>query len=360
MRRIALTVLGVLEFAVAVVVVVLALQLPGQVAVDRGFDNIRNVTTGAASEVQLLREQLQELREHDFTRAARQLRTNAHAVATTLQDSRLDFRTIEALSTALGDVARGIEGWATTLDVERVKKLGDAMATAADFLERNVVESAAKAADNLEDSLTTLEKDALRLAELLKKAPPDLKALQDIHDGLARFDAGLEALGRVMKFERLGAMRDGFSGMETSLSTTAGEVDKLSGFTYPVVKLNGFRPPEVEMKPFWGEGPKIAEGLRKAVTGVKAANKQLEELDKELPALRTSLDASRKAIAGTRQSLGASLKQRSEVEKLLKSVPDQTAELAEKLPAIGRSFAQMLRKTDSLRDAAIALRQVRK
>ena len=66
-----------------------------------------------------------------------------------------------------------------------------------------------------------LEKDATRLATLLRQAPPDLKAAKTIHDGLGSFDAGLDKLGDFFKVERIDAMKEGLAGLETSLTSTA-------------------------------------------------------------------------------------------------------------------------------------------
>jgi uncharacterized phage infection (PIP) family protein YhgE len=360
MRRFALAGLGLLELAVAAVIVLLARQLPAPEKIARNFEHVRKATSGAVRQVDLLRQQVEELRDQDFTFAAKELRDNTRAVAATLQNTRVDFQTLEALAGALGDVARGLTGWADTIDAERLKKISEGLGTTASFLEDNVVGSAMKAATSLEEAVAGLEADARRLSKLLQQAPPDLKAARDMHDGLARFDEGLAALERLLKLEHLGAIRDGFAGMQTSLSTTAEQVNKIGGLSYPVFKFNGFRAPEVEMKPFWPDGAKIGEGLRKAVGGVEAANKQLEGLQKDLPAIRAGLAESRKAVAQTRQALAASLKEQGEIDSLLKSVPKQSAALAEELPKVGKSFARMLRETQRLKDVSTALRQAQK
>jgi uncharacterized phage infection (PIP) family protein YhgE len=360
MRRFALAGLGLLELAVAAVVILLARQLPAPENITRNFEHVRKATTGAVRQVELLREQVEELRDQDFTLAAKELRDNTRAVAATLQNTRVDFQTLEALASALGDVARGLSGWADTLDAERLKKVSDGLGTTASFLEDNVIGSALKAATSLDEAVAGLEADARRLGKLLQQAPPDLKSARDMHDGLARFDEGLAALERLLKLEHLGAIRDGFSGMQTSLATTAEQVNKIGGFSYPVFKFNGFRAPEVEMKPFWPDGAKIAEGLRKAVGGVEAASKELDALHKDLPAIRAGLDESRKGIARSREALAAGLKQQGEIDSLLKSVPKQSAALAEELPKVGKSFARMLRETQRLKDVSTALRQAQK
>ena len=359
MRRTLLLGLGVLEILVAVALLAIALNLPGRTAVNEGFGRVEKITGGAEKQVRQLRDQVADLRRRDVHDAAERLAKHTHTITSGLQDRDIDFRAIEGLSVALGDAAKGLEGWSQTLDGDRLAKLGEGLTAAADFLDRDAAE-AGKAADGLEQATAGLERDGRRLAALLRKAPPDLKALREIHDSLARFDAGLEKMGGLLKLDRFDAIREGFAGMESSLGTTADQVDKLGGYSYPVVKLNGLKPPEVDMKPFWPEGPKIAEGLRKAVGGVQAANKELSAVNKDLPAIRASLEESRKAIGKTRDAMASALKQQGEVESLLQAVPKQSAALADELPRLGQSFAKVLRETARLKELAVSLRGVRK
>ena len=73
------------------------------------------------------------------------------------------------------------------------------MARPANFLENGVADPSEKSAAELEIAFAALEKDATRLATLLRQAPPDLKAAKTIHDGLGSFDAGLDKLGELLK-----------------------------------------------------------------------------------------------------------------------------------------------------------------
>jgi ABC-type transporter Mla subunit MlaD len=216
-----------------------------------------------------------------------------------------------------------------------------------------------KSAAELEVILAGLEKDSNRLAALLRQSPPDLKAARTIYDGLASFDNGLDKLGDLLKPDRVDAMKEGLVGLEGSLTSTATEVDKVSALSYPLVTFNGVRP-NVEMKPFWPDGEKVADGLRKATKGVQAANKELDAMSKNLPDVQKALTDSRKSVAVTRESLGKAIRHQDETEKLLKSVPEQTAVLAEALPKMGKTLAQMLRETQKLRELATGLRAVRK
>src|SRR5262249_49928693 len=154
------------------------------------------------------------------------------------------------------------------------------------------------------------------------------------------------------------AMKEGFEGMETALGSTADQVDKVSGLSYPVITLNGLKA-SVETKAFWPDADKVASGLRKATKGVQAANQELALMDKSLPDLRKAMAESRKSVAQTRESLAVALKNQAETEKLLKAVPEQTAALAESLPKLGGTLLQMLRETRRLRELATGLRAAR-
>ena len=62
-----------------------------------------------------------------------------------------------------------------------------------------------------------LRRDAQRLAELLKTVPLDLKAVREVHDSLGKFREGLDKMNTVLRLQRLDTVREGFTGMETSL-----------------------------------------------------------------------------------------------------------------------------------------------
>src|SRR5262249_3786057 len=142
---------------------------------------------------------------------------------------------------SLDALSAGLDGWSETLDPDRMGRVGQALTLTADQLDRQVAASA-KAADGLDKSSAALERDARRLASLLRTAPPDLKARRDIHDSFGRLDAGLEETTKNLKVERIDAIREGFQGMESALGSTADQVDKLAGYSYPVVKFSGIKP----------------------------------------------------------------------------------------------------------------------
>jgi hypothetical protein len=58
--------------------------------------------------------------------------------------------------------------------------------------------------------------------------------------------------------------------------------------------------------------------------------------------------------------MATALKQRDQIEPLLKQVPEQAAALAEQLPRLGSDLAKVLRETDKLKHVAVSLRDAQK
>ncbi|MFL5339793.1 MAG: hypothetical protein ACJ8F7_06455 [Gemmataceae bacterium] len=359
MRRIIFLTLGGLEAVAAGVLVYLGTALPDPRDVGDGFDRVEKTTRGASRQVAAIRRQVVEVRQPEMLRLAERLQLQTERLSTTVKKRQIDYDTVANMRTSLRDVAKGLDGLADTLDPDRLGQLGTGLGETAKYLDDSVIPISAKAADQLDETANALGKDAERLTTLLRDAPPDLKAAREVHDSLGRFDQGLEKMLKLLELKRLDAIKDGFSGLETSLSTTAGEVERLSGYTYPKVNVRGLRV-DVEEKPFWPNGPKIAEGLRKATDGVTAAKKELEGVGGDLPQIRKSLEESRKIVAQTRAALGQALQQQDKLEELLRDMPSRTARIAEDLPKLSRLFAKMLRDTGKLRDVAKALRQAQK
>jgi ABC-type transporter Mla subunit MlaD len=359
MRRALFLILGLLEFAVAVVLVTFGWQLPGTDDIRHGFGSVEHATARTGDQVHLLRDQVHDLRRPELDETAARLQTQMHKVTGVLRSQTLDFETVSTMSESLGDVADGLNGLASTLDPDSVGKLGDGLGATADFLDQKVAPAAAQAADHLDSSTEALRTDAKALADLLHEAPLDLKAAREIHDGLARFSDGLDKVNGALKLEHFDTMREGVKGLESALTTGAEQVERLSGYTYPVITFNGVKP-TVNQKPFWPEGDKIAEGMRKAAQGVNAAGKEMDGLASELPKLRASLDESRKVADRSREALATALQQQDKVEPLLKKVPEQSARLAEDLPKLSADLSRVLRDTEKLKDVAASLRQARK
>lgn len=356
MRRTALTALAILEFTVAGLVVYLAATLPSSAQVSDGFDRVEATSRRAGNQVGAVRRQVREVRRPEVQQLAERLKLQTESVSRNVKSQRVDFDTVVALRDSFRDIARGVDGAADALDAEKFGQLGVALGETAKYLDERLIPGAGQAADQLEALAAALSKDAAVLTKLLREAPPDLKAARDIHDSLGRFDDGLDKMLKLIELKRLGAIKEGFAGMESSLETTAQEVERLAGYKYPHIKVRGLKV-EVEERPFWQSGDKIAEGLRKATGGVRAAQKEIEGIEKEMPGVRLSLEESRKVVARTREALGRTLAQQDKLDPLLRDIPTRTAALAEALPKLAGELAKVLRDTQKLRDVSAALKQ---
>jgi hypothetical protein len=359
MRRVVFLIIGLLELAIAGVLVVFGWQLPGQADVDSTFDRAEHVTERTSKQVKFFRRQVHDLRRPEMLDLGRQLQAQTTTVTATLKSQSVDFDRLRTVGDALGDVARGLDGLSSTLDGDTLGKIGDGLGATASYLDEQVAPTAARAADHLDASTAGLRDDALKLSALLRQAPPDLKAAREIYDSLGRFNEGLDKMQDLLALQRLGTMRDGFKGLESSLTTGAEQVDRLAGYYYPVVTLRGLKP-EVEQRRFWPDGEKIAEGMRKAAAGARAADEEIGSLAADLPKLRGAVEESRKVAGRTREALGLALKQQDKFEGLLKDIPEHSARLAEELPKLTGDLSRILRETQRLKEVAALLRQAQK
>jgi ABC-type transporter Mla subunit MlaD len=317
---------------------VLAWQLPAPEEVRHDFENAATVTRAASRQLMVddsLRESNPQLAERATLHPAGELRQH--------RDS-------------LDAVAQGLRALAAAFDPQPPKKLGQGLSEAADYLDKQLVPAAERAAKELDEASALLQTDTLRLAELLRAAPLDLDAVQTVHDALGRFAAGTDALHRMLELSRLGEIRNGLQGLDHSLAAAAAQVDHLSGYSYPVVRVERWKP-HVDYKPFWPEGENIAVGLNKASTGVKAADKELETIGKELPKVRAAVDSSRQILEKSRDTLAVVLKHRELIEPLVKSLPETAARLADDLPKLTKQFSVTLRDTERLKEMAKGLRE---
>jgi methyl-accepting chemotaxis protein len=358
MRRFIFLVLGGLELLSAVVLAYFAWLVPSRREVEETAARAERVTRHSGEQVQRLRDQFRLLHERrpQMQALALRLQTEMRVVNDHLKTQQIDYDTVKTLRDALGDAANGLDGLPQTLDPKGLKQFGEGMKAAADFLENQVGPTAAKAADDLDQTTDSLREDAKRLSSLLRTAPLDLKAARAIHDSLRNFDQGLERMHELLKIERINTMREGFKGLEQSLNTGAEQVQRLSSYTYPVVRFNGWNP-SVEQRAFWPQGSQIADGMRMAAKGATAANEELQQLAKDLPKLRQALQESRKAAGTTREALATALQQQDKVEGLLKNVPEYAARLTEQLPQLADSLAKILRDTSRLKEVGKLLRQ---
>src|SRR5262245_23071143 len=262
MRRYFLYGLAAIEAAVAAALVVIGLRLPTRPEVTANFARVEKVTGGAETQVRIMREQVTDLRTHDLAGKADELRRHTRTAADTAARQQIDFQTVEAIARSLSDVSKGLNTWADTVDAERMKKVSAGLGQTAEFIETGVADPSEKSAADLEAALEGLEKDSTRLATLLRQGSPDLKAAKASHADLGPFGTGPANIGELLKPDRIQAMKDGLTGLDRSLASTADQVEKIGGLSYPIVTFNGLRP-NVEMQKFWPEADKVADGLKK-------------------------------------------------------------------------------------------------
>lgn len=361
MRRSVFLSLGVLEVLVALVLVVFAWELPGRQDVADRVGRVEEVSRNASQQVEALREELQTLRDRrpQLQAMATRLQTEMRLLGEHLRRQRVDYDTVKTMGDALGDVAKGLDGVSDVLAPRGIAGVGGGLKEMADLLDKKVVPATAKAADRLERTTKELKAEAARLAALLRVAPVDLKAAREVLEGLEKFDDGLVKLTGMLRVPSAASLKEGFKGLETALTSGATQVEKLAGYTYPVVTFDGLKP-VIEQKPFWPEGAKIAAGMKKAAKGATGAGKEFDNLTRDLPALRQSLEQSRKVTMATRTALAAALKQEGKLAPVLKDVPERLARLATELPRLAGDLAKVLRDTGELKSLAASLREAEK
>jgi methyl-accepting chemotaxis protein len=359
MRRTVFAAVGALEILAALALLWFGWSLPRPSRAGQGIDRIENATRTASRQVGTVRRQVHDVRQPEVRQLADKLQVQTQIVTRTLKSQQVDFETVATLRVSLNEAAEGLDGVARVVDPEQIGKLGAGFGETAKFIDETLVPSTTKIADQFDQMAVNLADDAKALGNLLRESTPDLKAARDVHDSLGRFDEGLEKMLKLIELKRLDAIKEGFAGLESSLDLTAKQVEKLAGYTYPSIKVRGLKI-EVEEKPFWPNGEKIAEGLGKATEGVRAAQRELDDIAKELPAVRKSLEESRKVVSKTRTALGQTLKQQDKLEQLLRDIPERTAKLADDLPRLAREIAKLLRETKQLREVAAGLRLAQK
>jgi flagellar biosynthesis chaperone FliJ len=361
MRRLVFVSLGVLEFLAAGVLLAFAAQLPGPAEVEESVGRVERVGKQASAQVGKLGTQMRQVRKRQpqLRTLAVRLEKQMRQVSEQLRGRDLNVDSLATLTDALGNVAGGLDGLVQTLDPKGIAQIGKGLGATADYLDGKVVPGANRAAGRLEQSTAALKADAERLASLVEAAPPDLKAARAAVESLRRFEEGLERMNKVAKVENYQAMREGFKGMEESLTTGSAQVEKFSNLSIPKVTVSGLKV-TVEEKTFWPDGKTIAQGMRKAARGAQAAGKEMDAMQKELPKLRTSVEDSRKIVTATRQALAQALARQEKLEPLLRNVPQHAGRLAEELPRMGDDLARVLRDTAKLSEVAGALRQTQK
>ncbi len=350
--------LGVVELVAAAGMALLGGSLPGSPEVHRSFEGARRVTSASGEQVRLLREQVADLRGSRLRPAAERFRAASRTLTATLRAGRVDFETVGTIRDATGRAADGLDGLGRALDPEALGRLGRGLGATADFLDGVVILAAAKSADDLDASSGRLRAVALQFARVLKAAPPDLKPVREVHDGLARFDEGLGSLHSTLDPRRLAALRQATEGAQGVIAEAARLAERAAGYTYPVVKLDGLKP-TVGSRPFWPRGAEVGADMRQVAGGVAAMDREIAALAEELPRVQAAVAEGRKSVGATRKALASALGRQDEIERLLAEMPAQAARLGDELPRLTGELARALRGAEGLGEVAAALRQSR-
>src|SRR5438270_9525466 len=145
MRRAVFLALGVLELAVAGILLAVGLLLPASADVRQNFDRAERATASARRQVVSVREQVQTVRDPRVQRFLRDLEPHLPGLKRRLQGD-LNFATVGEAAQSLGSLADAMEGWAQSLDPALVRNLSDGAARLASFLDDGVAAGAARSA----------------------------------------------------------------------------------------------------------------------------------------------------------------------------------------------------------------------
>jgi hypothetical protein len=361
MRRLLYLSVGILELCAAGVLLALVWELPGPADLRYTFGRAERVGQESGAQIRHLREQLKTFGERQprMQKLAGQLQKQLKQVGNYLGNQQMDFKAIEAVRDALGDVADGLSGLSGALDPKTATRLGQALGTTATYLEDKVAPAAARAAEQLETSTEALRVEAEKLATIFRSISLESEALKGNIPRLERLEDGLGWLARQTTADNLQEWQRTIGEVDRKVTGLADQVALLSSQKYPSVTFNGFIPTVVE-KPIWPEGKATADRLRSSGQFLSAANRFLESLGPVAGPVRQVLKQARQGVFQTRQLLMARVNQPEELGPLLKSLPEDAARLAEALPKLGQGVARLLRDTDRLKEVALVLRQAQK
>lgn len=361
MPRLLLRLLGVLELTCAIFLVGIAWQLPGPSEVRETANRLENVSRDASRQVEVLRQQCIALRERQpaLLQLTRRLETQLQLVAAQLKGRSLQGNDLDTITQALGQIADGLDAVATSLDPKGIATIGKGFGVTASYLDHKLLPAAETAAQSLLKTSETMKVDTSRLSRILEDTPVELKTAKAMMQSLKTFEDGLDRLSKLAKVDQLQTMREGFTGLQTALSSGADQVDKMSKYTMPKVSFKDLQL-KVEEKDFWPDAKTVAQGMRTAAKGCEAAGKELQAFQKELPRFRASLEESRKVVTVTRQALEQTLAQQEKLEPVLERLPRQIARLASDLPQLAAELARILRETARLKEVASSLREAEK
>lgn len=321
------------EFGLAVALAAFAWSLPGSTDVKLVAQRAEAGTGAAVKQVQELQKTISDLRRPELLRVIDQLEQHTTTVATMLKGQSIDFATLKVVHDSLGDFAKGLDVLAKTIEKDRVQTLADGLGHTADFLDATLAPGAEQAARDIETATVLLQKNGKALQEFMAKAPLDLEAVQKFREALKNYSSTIIRIEGNLRTWKIDKIVDGVQGATGTVETLAKTADTF----------------------FLKEK---AQELRDAAEGLKSIEAIVVQLDKEvMPDVQRSLADTRKILDGIGQTLDVALKQQAKIEPVVKELPNQIGQMAEKLPQIGMDLAKVLRETGRIKGTAQALRQ---
>jgi chromosome segregation ATPase len=173
MRHAVFLLLGFLEVTVALILILVG-QMMTSADMPEAFTKAEAVARRSSNQVNLVRQQLEQLRRPELQSLAQRLQEQTRAVTSTLQSQDVDFETIRTLHDVLGEAAAGFESLADSIQPNQVGDLGDGLGEAAAFLER-IVPASSKAAEELEKAADALRADTVKHQEKAATLPKDIR-----------------------------------------------------------------------------------------------------------------------------------------------------------------------------------------
>ncbi|QGJ68496.1 Hypothetical protein PBC10988_1550 [Planctomycetales bacterium 10988] len=354
MRQFLMRLVAIGQLLLAVLFGVLAYYVSNFVNVDSLYEDVHKATAVTKSELKAFEKSLAELNQPALIVFTEQLSQHASAVSKTLNMQRMDFKAIQQLSLHFEEMSKGVTELNRSLDPAMLREFSQGIGKTSNFL-KQITPVANQAAQELEASSDSMQQNAEMVADLLKTSSIDFTLLNQLEKNWESFDEGLNHLDDLLTLNGLADMRRGSVGLKDALSTSAKQVEKLSSYTYPVVKLRGFSPPEIDNKKFWPDGERIADGLTEASKGLEQLQAELTRLEKELPRLRDSLKTNRRLFQESEETFQSTINRLKKLEPLWKKAPDQAEKLAKQLPQWATKMAGLLREMESLESIADSL-----
>lgn len=356
MRKLIKLAIAILYFGAGMACFTISMRLPQPEATRQTLHHIQHTLESTKTQLGILEQHLAGVRRADLQQRALSMRERSSELAQRLRERSWDYESATHMRDTLGQLASGLTRWSETFDAEQIRKFATGLSETARFLDENVVQSAEQAAQEVQAFADALSKDAELFSELTRDLSSNWHQAEEVDQALGRLDDGMTRMGRLLDPRRVRAMRVGLSGLEKSLDATAGEVERVAGYKYPVIRFVGWRP-EIDERPFWPNGERIAEGLRQSTEGVRAAQEELDALLRDLPVIKDSIEQSRKTLSQTRSALRLALERRDKLEPLLRDAPNRAKKLSESLPRMAANLAENLRQATRLRELTRGMHQ---